>query len=198
MSDAGPSGWKIQQVMQIWHDRQKLLQSEDAELSEDVQKQILHAQAGGIEAIEIWIVRAIRATKAMAEAVNQERKDLAIREARFNAREDGLRASLTSIIEVSTEPDKKTGKRRVALPIATISLAPGGQKLDISDEGNIPDAYYESVETVKVRKGLKRDELLTALTTETMDEETGELLPPKPIAGVTLSNGRTTLTIRGR
>lgn len=194
----GPSGWKIQQVMAIWHERQKMLMSEDGEQSDEALKRAMEAQTGGLEAIQVWIVRAIRSAQAMAAAVKADRADLAVREKRFEARADGLRASLGSIIEVSTEPDKKTGNRRVVLPIATITLAPSGQKLEITDERNISDAFYESVEWVKVRKGLKRDELMAKLTTETVDEETGEILPPKPIEGVTLSNGSATLTIRGK
>lgn len=198
MSDEAPSGYHIQQAMRIWHERQKIDAGEDAEMLDEAGKDAFAVHTGGLEAIQVAIVRAIRNANMFVTAIKTERQILDVREKRYKARGDGWRNSLAAIVEMVVKPDKKDGVRRLKLPIATITLAPGGRNLQITDEANIPDDFYDEVTMVKVRKGLRKADLERAITEEVVDEETGEVTAPMTIPGVTLSNAPPQLTIRGR
>jgi hypothetical protein len=199
MSEKGPSAWRIQQAVRIWHERAQQGLAEADETSGEAAHEVAAIDGQDIAAMQTWLVRAVRHAEAMQAGIKRERADLLIREKRFAAREENLRNTLGAIVEITTDPSKK-GTRTVELPIATLTLGAGKTKIDISDgcEKNIPDAFYEEVEYVKVRKGLLKDKLIASLTTEKTDPDTGEVLPPPTFEGVRLSNAAPQLSIRSK
>jgi hypothetical protein len=192
----GPSGYLIEKVLGAWNATRHRLADIDAEEADEPDLVSAMTKANDkVSWVQTWLVRAEREAKRFVEVVKAERADLAVRQKRFEARQEQLRAGLVASIQIAVEPDA-TGKRTIELPQATVTLTPGkGRVLQVTDEAQIPDRFF-AMEMREVRT-LMTNELAAALA-ECIDGETGEVLPGEKIDGASLIPAPPKLMIRSR
>lgn len=118
-----------------------------------------------------YLLEQIVDAKAMAKGISEYEKTFADRRHRLERKAESLRGLIFQIMQ-SAE------LKRLPLPIATLTVGQGQQKVIVSDESAIPDRF------MKVEKTPRKTEIKAAISS-------GESVP-----GATLSNAEPVLTIR--
>jgi hypothetical protein len=130
----------------------------------------LDGEAGALDFIAFWC-RAALADEAMAIGLRTIIADNQMRLQRLLARAEKKRGVAMSLMDA-------IGERRIVRPDLTITVNAGRQKVIVSDEQALPDAF------VRVKREPNKIAILEAL-------ELGETVP-----GAALSNRQSQLTIR--
>lgn len=120
--------------------------------------------------ITYWC-RQAREDEAMATGLSTMLADMQMRKQRLLARAEKRRDVALALMDA-------IGEKKIVRPDITISVSPGRQKVIVSDETALPDAFVR----------IKREPNKTAILEE--------LEQGKPVAGATLSNRTSILAIR--
>ena len=120
----------------------------------------------------IAVARQAREARAMAEAAKAMADETAGRAARFMRRHDAMRGVLLAALDA-------LGTRKIEGPDVTVSLRAGRSETVITDEAQIPDAYWRTVRTLD--KAALREDLKQGVVVD----------------GAELANGLPSVTIRG-
>ena len=144
------------------------------ELCEDEQflADVIEGETDVFDVLSI-LVRQAMESKAMAVGLAEYGKDIGERRARLERRVEAKRALISSIMDAA-------GISKAALPEATLSVSPARQKAVVDDADKLPD------DLVRIERKPDMAAIKAAI-------EAG-----REIAGVHMSNGEPTLTVRVR
>lgn len=137
---------------------------------EDLLKDTLEGNTRFNEVMERFL-NAVRENETLAEAVSQRIGKLRERQTRLTHRAHFYRSLMHRLMDWA-------GIRSVALPEAKISVINSPEKVIVTDESAIPDAF------MRISKEPNKTAIKNAL-------KSGSIVP-----GVTLSNGGTTISVR--
>jgi hypothetical protein len=142
------------------------------ELADDAQtlKDTLEGLTNAGDFIAYWCRKA-REDEAFAKAISSMKLDMALRQERYEARAQRERDLAMTLLE-------GIGEKKITLPDMTITVNAGRQKVVVTDENALPNAY------VRIKREPNKLAILEAL-------ESGAGIP-----GAELSNRTSTLTIR--
>jgi hypothetical protein len=163
---------RIPQLVAEWKRQKAALIAFDPDIIEDMTALIdtIDGITDAFDFVAFWC-RAAREDEAMATAVALMEYDLKLRKQRLVARAEKKRDVALCLMDA-------IGEKKITRPDITITVNAGRQKVIVSDETELPDAYVR----------IKREPNKTAILE---DLEQG-----KPVPGATLSNRTSTLTIR--
>lgn len=150
----------------------KTLLAEYPQLNEDEEllKDTLEGSTRFNEVMERFL-NALRENETLAEAISQRIGKLRERQTRLTHRAQFYRSLMHRLMDWA-------GIRSVALPEAKISVINSPEKVIVTDESAIPDAF------MRIVKEPNKTALKSAL-------KSGSIIP-----GATLSNGGTTISVR--
>jgi hypothetical protein len=117
--------------------------------------------------------RLAREDEAMAKALSAMQADMAERKSRFEARAEKRRSVALALMNA-------IGERKIIRPDLTITIQPGRPAVRVTDEAQLPDAYFRVTKVPDksaIRESIERGE---------------------PVPGAVLSNREETLTIRSK
>ena len=163
--------WQLQQAIFTLKTGAHRLAQEDPDLTVSVAED-LPEELAAVQNAVIAVARQAREARAMAEAAKAMADETAGRAARFMRRHDAMRGVLLAALDA-------LGTRKIEGPDVTVSLRAGRSETVITDEAQIPDAYWRTVRTldkVALREDLKQGVV---------------------VDGAELANGLPSVTIRG-
>lgn len=117
--------------------------------------------------------RFAREDEAMAKALGSMQSDMAERKSRLEARAEKRRSVALALMSA-------IGERKIVRPDLTITVQPGRPAVRITDETQLPDAFFriaKAPDKTAIRESIERGE---------------------PVSGAVLSNREETLTIRSK
>jgi hypothetical protein len=178
-----PSGYQLQRVISQAQQTLETLRSEHGQVfeTEDDVLAALSEEGIGVDDILRRLIRSALDDKASAAAAKQRMADLKIRLERFERNEETKRDVAAMVMEALLPVDKK-GNRSFKDPEFSLTLTPGKPKLNITDADHLPPKFIEVVTSLKPMNAEIKEALLR-----------GEY-----VAGATLSNGGSVLTIRSK
>ena len=163
--------WQLQQAIFTLKTGAHRLAQEDPDLTVSVAED-LPEELAAVQNAVIAVARQAREARAMAEAAKAMADETAGRAARFMRRHDAMRGVLLAALDA-------LGTRKIEGPDVTVSLRAGTPAPVITDEAQIPDAYWRTVRTLD--KAALREDLKQGVVVD----------------GAELANGLPSVTIRG-
>lgn len=115
------------------------------EVGADAIRDTIDGMSGDITEIIDESVKYIKNIELLEKSAKEEAQRIKEREKRFSAIADSARSAVSRVIELS-------GKKSFTSALFTVTLAKGREKVDIFDQGCIPDEFMEVEVTEKPDK----------------------------------------------